>query len=113
MNIIRMALQPGKSIFTWFQLYRPNARMMGLLKNSPDARNGFPVGADLRVRPVAGADFLEVFLPVGVPAPGIRSICELRVSGGHAGPPLQKTQTLFHQDFFNSPMITRFRFMVK
>ena len=42
--------------------------------------------------------------PVGVPAPDIRSICELRVWGGHAGPPLQKAQTLIHQGFFNRPL---------
>ncbi len=91
-------------------MIRP-APLLGLLEKSPEARKGFPVGADLRVRPVAGAALLEGFLPVGVPAPGIRSICELRLPGGHAGLwdspeeglSLQRTQTLFHRGFLTPP----------
>ena len=53
--------------------------LVGVAEKIPGSRNGFPVGADLRVRPVVDADLVEVFLPFGDPALDIRSICELRV----------------------------------
>ena len=37
----------------------PHRRFPGLLRKSPEAGNGFPVGADLRVRPVVDANLVE------------------------------------------------------
>ena len=81
------------------------------MKKSSEAGYGFPVGADPCVSPVVDASLVEVFLPHGVPTPDIRSICELRVWGGHTGlwdspeegPSLQKTQTLIHRGFSTTP----------
>ncbi len=58
--VLRQA--PGGSIATDEGVI--DATDEGLLKKSPEAGNGFPVGADLRVRPVVDADLVEVFLPL-------------------------------------------------
>ena len=47
------------SAITGLGIYR--SCLWGLLRKPPEARNGFPVGADLCVRPIAGADLLERF----------------------------------------------------
>ena len=74
------------------------------LRLSGCAKRDGVVGAYLRVRPFVGADFLEGFLPVGVPVPDIRSICEPRVSGGHAGPPLREKHSPLRRAFSTAPM---------